>query len=238
MTTLDDDLLELSMQHAAATPAAAKSLRDALWRRLHAEGWKAVPYTSRAFGSRTSGDDRTLLRAFVRGDAGAYEALVSRHGGALLSFAKRSLPEDDAEDAVQKAFIALYRKAEDVLDKPEQNVRAWLFVVTRYEAIDYHRRRLRAERALETYANEPTSSDPDASERLLQQEHERERARLIAGLVARCNPLEQDVVTMIVAGRTHAEIAKELDLTPNHVRVLKHRALTKLTQAIAPEGEP
>lgn len=229
MTTLDDDLLELSMQHAAATPAQAKSLRDALWRRLHAEGWKPAPYTERAFGSRTGDDDRTLLHAFVRGDVDAYEALVGRHGGALLSFAMRSLPEADAEDAVQKAFIALYRKAQDVLDKPEQNVRAWLFVVTRYEAIDYHRRRLRAERALETYANEPTTSDPNPTERLLQLEQERERAQLIADLVARCNPLEQNVVLMTVEGKTNTEIAEALQIKPGHVAVLKHRALKKLT---------
>lgn len=234
MTSLDDDLLELSMQHAAATPADTTALRDALWRRLHAEGWKPAPHTTRAFGSRTSDDDRTLLDAWLRGDPEAFEVLTKRHGGALLSHARHSLPDTEAHDAVQDAFLALYRKGRSVLANPDQLVRAFLFGATRINVLDHHRRRLRAERLLEKYAHEPTTEAPDVLHEIVQ----RERTQLVADLLALCKPLEQAVVSMTFAGMTTAEIAHELGLTPNHVRVLKHRAYTKLTNAIAPEGEP
>lgn len=235
MTSLDDDLLELSMQHAAATPADTTALRDALWRRLHAEGWKAAPHTRRAFGSPTSDDDRTLLEAFVRGDPDAYNALYRRHAGALLGAAQRWLAKAEAQDAVQDAYIALYRKAQQVLDNPNPNgVRAFLFGATRIKMLDYHRRRLRAEQVLEAYAAELSTTGPDLFEQLLQ----RERTQLVADLFTKCNPLEQAVVSMALAGHTNTEIAKALELEPGHVGVLKHRAHAKLTNAIAEEGEP
>lgn len=234
MTTLDDDLLKLSMQHAAASSADTTALRDALWRRLHAEGWKAAPYSERAYGSRLGDDDRTLLQAFVRGDADAYEVLVKRHGSAMLGYAQRWMSKADAQDAVQDAFLALCHKPQKVLSDPSHNVRAFLFGAVRIKLLDHYRRRLRAEQVLEAYANEPSAEGPDPLEQL----HQRERAQLITDVFDRCNPLEQTVVSMALADHTNPEIAEQLDLTLNHVRVLKHRARAKLTQAIAPEGEP
>jgi RNA polymerase sigma-70 factor, ECF subfamily len=73
--------------------------------------------TLQAVAVRTSGElpaDESALIASVRaGDAQAYETLVRRHAGRMLAVARRLLRnEQDAQDAVQEAFVSAYRHAE------------------------------------------------------------------------------------------------------------------------------
>jgi RNA polymerase sigma-70 factor (ECF subfamily) len=54
--------------------------------------------------------DSTLIMRLQAGDADAYELLVREHGGRLLSVARRFLgTNEDAEDAVQEAFIKAFK---------------------------------------------------------------------------------------------------------------------------------
>lgn len=57
-----------------------------------------------------SADDDALVDALLRGDERAFEELVRTRGPRLLAVATRYLPRrDDAEDAVQDAFVAVVR---------------------------------------------------------------------------------------------------------------------------------
>jgi RNA polymerase sigma-70 factor (ECF subfamily) len=57
-----------------------------------------------------SPDDVSLAEAIARGDAGALEQLMRRHNQRLFRVARAILKDDDeAEDAVQDAYIAAYR---------------------------------------------------------------------------------------------------------------------------------
>ncbi len=54
--------------------------------------------------------DASLLAALRRGEPQAFEILVRAHGGRLLAVARRLLrSDDDAQDAVQEAFLAAFR---------------------------------------------------------------------------------------------------------------------------------
>lgn len=54
--------------------------------------------------------DAMLVARLQAGDPDAYEKLVRVHGGRLLSVARRFLPNnEDAQDAVQEAFIKAFR---------------------------------------------------------------------------------------------------------------------------------
>ncbi len=55
-------------------------------------------------------DERTLLVELRAGDDAAYEKLVCEHSGRMLGIARRMLrSEEDARDAVQDAFLQVFR---------------------------------------------------------------------------------------------------------------------------------
>src|SRR5947207_14662022 len=80
---------------------------------------------------RNQRSDLELLDAFAqRGDAAAFEALVRRHGPAVLATCRRVLPGADADDAFQAAFLALARHAPRV-----RAVGGWLIAVAHRAAV-------------------------------------------------------------------------------------------------------
>lgn len=63
-----------------------------------------------AFTSHDLGSDAELLRRLKAGDDAAFEQLVRTAGGRMLAVARRLLSdEQDAEDAVQEAFLNAFR---------------------------------------------------------------------------------------------------------------------------------
>ena len=99
-----------------------------------------------ALDGRPLGDasDLALLSAIGGGDGMALAALYDRYGSLALAVAYRVLGERGAsEDAVQEAFLAVWRHAAQY--RAERGpVRAWLLTIARNAAID--RRRGRAKR--------------------------------------------------------------------------------------------
>jgi RNA polymerase sigma factor (sigma-70 family) len=70
------------------------------------------PLLAAAAAAADAASDAELLRRFVRdGDAPAFELVLRRHAGTVWTACRRILPEADAEDAFQAAFLVLVRKA-------------------------------------------------------------------------------------------------------------------------------
>lgn len=221
--TLDDDLWALAMKQAAADPAPTNLVRDLLWRSLHLSGWRPrAPQDTD--GPMTAGSDRSLLERFVHGDPEAFEILVERHGGALGRFARRSLSDEYADDAVQEAFLALFTKAHEVIASADRNVRGFLYGITRLRVVESLGHRLRDEAPLDELVAALPPPGSDALETL----RAYESTELATLLLEACDTLEQRAVLMRLDGRDPAEVAAALELEPGHVRVLEHRAGTKL----------
>src|SRR5262249_52505256 len=80
----------------------------------------------------TERSDLDLLDAFTRRhDSRAFEALVRRHGPAVLAACRRVLAGPDAGDAFQAAFLALVRRAPRV----PTAVGVWLVTVAHRIAV-------------------------------------------------------------------------------------------------------
>lgn len=63
-----------------------------------------------AFASNDLGPEAELLRRLVAGEDAAFEELVRTAGGRMLAVARRMLAdEQDAEDAVQEAFLSAFK---------------------------------------------------------------------------------------------------------------------------------
>ena len=88
---------------------------------------------------RSPATDRDLLRRFAdHDDQEAFEAVVRRHTGLVLTVCRRVLSsEADAEDACQAVFLILARKARSGRWQP--SIANWLFATSRRVARDLRR---------------------------------------------------------------------------------------------------
>jgi RNA polymerase sigma-70 factor (ECF subfamily) len=222
---LDDDLWTLALDRAAAAPGPTNAVRDLLWRSLHLSGWR--PQVSGPDGPAAT-SDRALLERFVHGDPEAFEALVERHGGALVGFARRSLPNEYADDAVHEAFLALFSGAHDVLASGERSVQGFLFRSARVHVRKNLGQLLREQGEVDDLpAPAPARGhDPLAALRA------REPPAAAALLLDTCDALEQELVLLRMRGHDTAEIAAILELEPEHVEAVEQRARAKLARKV------
>jgi RNA polymerase sigma-70 factor, ECF subfamily len=82
--------------------------------------------------------DAELLADHLAGDRAAFGVLAARHGTALWRVAARMVDPDDAEDAVQEALIAAFRRAAGF--RGDAAVRTWLHRIVVNTCIDRIRR--------------------------------------------------------------------------------------------------
>ena len=77
-----------------------------------------------AAAAATTEDESELIVRLRAGEDAAFETLVRTQGGRMLAVARRYLSEDDAQDAVQDAFVSVTR----AIEKFEGNSRlsTWL----------------------------------------------------------------------------------------------------------------
>jgi RNA polymerase sigma-70 factor (ECF subfamily) len=81
-------------------------------------------------------EDDELITAVARGDQPALLALYDRHGRIALGLAYRILGDAGAaEEAVQDAFVRLWRRAA-TFDASRGSARSWLLTIDHHCAID------------------------------------------------------------------------------------------------------
>ncbi len=233
--SLLDQLTRAAMFAPTAPPPDLPVLRAAVIRRLRTHGW-APGTTLKGHRPSSSSSDEALLQSFVEGDAAALDLLCNRLLGKLVAYAQRYVPAADADDIVQDAFLVLLDKAALVLT-PTRNadaaptVAGFLFGTVRTlvrKKLSRHYKVL----ATPTHDDaplQPTSTEESALDKLLREE---EQTRLVEALERACNPLEQDVVLLVLEGLDGPEIATRLELQGGHVRKLKHDALAKLRKVL------
>jgi RNA polymerase sigma-70 factor (ECF subfamily) len=92
---------------------------------------------------KPAADDLPLVRRCLRGDARAFEELVSRYEGALYRLAWRMLRDnEEAQDVVQETFIRVFRALETY--DTERKFSTWILRIATNLCIDrYRRRRMR-----------------------------------------------------------------------------------------------
>ncbi len=111
-------------------------------------------------------NDNLLVLEVARGNPDALATLYDRHGRLAYSVAYRVLGDGPAaEEAVQDAFLTLWKKANTFDPNRGAGVRAWLLTIVRNVAIDAVRRRNRygaKEVELDADAPFPGADDPVA----------------------------------------------------------------------------
>lgn len=164
-------------------------------------------------------DEKGLVLAAQRGEHAAFAELVRRHQRRAYAVARAIvINHEDAEDAVQEAFLHAYRAIDRFL--PDQAFGAWLHRIVANAALDVTRRRKvrDADELPETVAS--PFRDPAEKGEL--------RQRLTAALNTLPERQRAVIVLHDVEGYKHAEIGKMLGIPEGTARSDLHYARSQL----------
>jgi RNA polymerase sigma-70 factor (ECF subfamily) len=169
-------------------------------------------------------DDIVLMRRMAAGERTALGTLYERHAGVAFAFARRMLADaDDAEEAVQDAFLALWRRAA-TFSPGGAAPRAWLLAIVRNRCIDeLRRRRGETNQSLE-------DAQACASENELWPEiWKRHCGDVVRAALAALSPEQREVIELgFYSGLSHSQIAERLDVPLGTIKKRMRSGLKRL----------
>lgn len=182
-------------------------------------------------------DEAELVRRAQRGDADAFGELVRQHETRILRLVRGMVPEHDAEDVAQDAFLKAFRKL------PEFDGRSrfytWVYRIASNTAMDWCKRERYRRHA-------PLPATPEGEDALADETpgprkaaHRRELAAAIDAAIA---SLPEHYRTMVVLreveGLSYEEIGETLGITKGTVESRLFRARERLREKLKEWMEP
>ena len=188
------------------------------------------------------GDEATLVAQLRAGDEAAFEQIVRAYGGRLLSVARRIVgTEEDARDVVQDAFMNAFKS----LDRFEGNAKlsTWLHrIVVNAALMRLRTRRRKPEESIESllpsfledghHVDNHTEWAAQA-DRLLE---DKQRHALVREAIAALPESHRTVLVLRdIEEMSTCQVALELGLTANAVKIRLHRARQALATILRRE---
>jgi RNA polymerase sigma-70 factor (ECF subfamily) len=186
-------------------------------------------------------EEAKLVAALQDGDAAAFEQLVRDNTGRMLSVARRYLRnEDDAQDAVQEAFLSAF-KAIDRFEG-EAQLSTWLHrIVVNSCLMRLRSRRRKPEESIEDqlpgflengHLAEPTQGWRARADDLLESSEQR---RLVRERIEQLPEGHRTVLLLRdIEGYDTQRTAIELEISPGAVKTRLHRARLALREQLEP----
>jgi RNA polymerase sigma-70 factor (ECF subfamily) len=178
--------------------------------------------------------DEELMQLVSHGDARAFETIYDRHGGAAFSLAYRMTGQRaPAEDAVQEAFISIWRSRARY--EPDRgSVRTWVLGIVHHRTIDTLRRNLVHDRR--RTSAEGIEEQHEAQERTEVEVARRDEARTVRAALDTLPGDQNRVIELAYfGGFTHSQIAEMLDMPLGTVKGRMRLGLDKLRRQLAEE---
>ncbi len=185
-------------------------------------------------------EEGDLLMRLKAGDDAAFEQLVRSQGGRMLAVARRFLPEEDAHDAVQDAFVSVTR----AIGKFEGNARlsTWLHrIVVNAALMRIRSRKRRPEQSIDEllprFLEDGHQEHPATPWReSVQQRLERQEVRQLVRDKIQELPESYRTVLLLrdVEELDTQETAEALGISTTNVKVRLHRARQALRTLLDP----
>lgn len=175
--------------------------------------------------------DEALLEAAARSDEEALAALYDRYGRVAYGLALRVLRDPAlAEDAVQEAFLQVWRSA-DRFDAERAKASTWILTFVHRRSVDLVRREER--RRAEPAEPVPAATGPGADE-----ETERRSKREIVQDALRRLPADQREAIELAyfGGYTQSELAERLGQPLGTIKSRMFTGLMRLRALLAEAG--
>lgn len=149
---------------------------------------------------------------------------LDEYEGRLTRYVRRILGDEEAaRDAVQHAFLRLCDQSQTELNG---RLAPWLYTVCRNKALDSLRLNGRHESLDGSQTHEIAGREPDPA---LAAERE-DLGSWLRELVEALPTKLREVIDLWLDGFSYTEGAEITNRTPSHVRVVVHRAMTKLRE--------
>jgi RNA polymerase sigma factor (sigma-70 family) len=176
--------------------------------------------------------DEAVVALVARSDEGALAELYDRFGRPAYSLALRILRDGAlAEDAVQEAFLAVWRRADQFV--PERaKASTWIFTLVHRRAVDLVRREERRRAEPLELADEPVGDAADESAWL-----HLERERVQEALRRLPDQQREAIELAYYGGFSQSELAERLGQPLGTIKSRMFTGLTRLRELLAEPGQ-
>ena len=169
----------------------------------------------------TDGCSDVLLASAARnGNREAFGLLYHRYSRLVHGILLARVPRSEVDDLVQDVFLLALRRVETLRDATAFG--AWLSMIARNRANDYHRR------------SPDTADMPE--EIACADSHAAEALAVLTVIRSLPEAYRETLVFRLVEGMTGPEIAQRTGLTPASVRVNLHRGMKLLRERLDTRG--
>jgi len=176
--------------------------------------------------------DEALLSLVASSDDQALAELYDRFGGVAYGLALRVLRDEAlAQDAVQEAFLAVWRTADRFLAE-RAKASTWILTLVHRRAVDLVRRQ-------ERRRGEPLEAAPEpvASEQVEEQATIRFQRQVVQEALRRLPPEQREALELgYYAGLTQSELAERLGQPLGTIKSRMFTGLTRLKDLLAQAG--
>ena len=181
--------------------------------------------TERPTMTRT--DSGSLLKRVATGEDQAVQAVIDAYGGLVWALARKYFGRSAAaEDAVQDAFIAVW-KAADKYDPEVAAESTYIGMIARRRMIDTLRKEGRRIDA------QPLDASPEPENESTDRLADEEQVQRVLQAIDELDPPQPEVIKhSLMDGLTHAEIADKTGLPLGTVKTHIRRGLIKVRQAL------
>src|SRR5215218_5528944 len=198
-----------------------------VWRRPHAG--QGIDVSGDVSSRAPAEGDHAYVRATLRGDLRAFEALVERHRDVVFRVASRIAGREDAEDVSQDAFLRAFHRLERF--RADASFRAWLLQITHNAAVDHLSRR-RPE-PVEDAGEQSEGAEREVARLPAQRLESRERIARLESKLRGLSP-EHRVVLVLrdIEGLSYEEIAGITEAPMGTVKTRLFRARRDLMEML------
>jgi RNA polymerase sigma factor (sigma-70 family) len=179
-------------------------------------------------------EDAALVDLIAGGDQDALAALYQRHGSACYRLARQITANVTlAEDAVQEAFVGLWRAPGSYL-RGRGSVRSWLLGLTHHKAVDLVRRETAEQRRQGAQAVQQTVDPPASEDPASAAWSEMQAAEIRAALRELPEVQRQALTLAYFGGYTQSQIAELTAVPLGTVKTRMFTAMRRLRLRLAP----
>ena len=164
-------------------------------------------------------------------DRPPFEDLYRDYLGRIYAFVRAQVgSSSDAEDITAQVFMNAYQ-AYSRFEWRNTTPAAWLFRIARNATLDHFRAQGRRERLRRTVAHQPVAEADPAG-----QAEERIQYRALLVRVAQLPERQREAISLRHSGLSFDEVGKLIGCSEDAAKMLYHRALKALKEAVEREG--